>query len=152
MRRCLAGLFLGCVLFSASLAARATGAEGLGLDSLRGRVVYVDFWASWCGPCRESFPWMSDIQKRYGDRGLVVIGVNLDHDPQLATDFVSAYRPPFRIVFDKEARLAEEFHVVGMPASYIIDRNGKTRFRHVGFRTAEREEFEHELQALLAEK
>jgi cytochrome c biogenesis protein CcmG, thiol:disulfide interchange protein DsbE len=126
--------------------------DGLELDALRGRVVYVDFWASWCGPCRESFPWMKEMQQRYGDRGLVVVGINVDQDRELANQFLNAFRPQFRIVFDADAKLAEEFHVAGMPASYFIDRSGKQRFRHVGFRQAQRSEYEQELKSLLAEQ
>jgi thiol-disulfide isomerase/thioredoxin len=152
MVRSLIRCWIVCIAVAGMGAARASTDNALQLDALRGSVVYVDFWASWCGPCRESFPWMTEIQQRYGDRGLVVIGVNLDHDRQLANDFLSTFRPRFRIVFDADAKLAEEFHVVGMPASYFIDRNGKTRFRHVGFRQVQRAEYEQELKTLLAEQ
>jgi thiol-disulfide isomerase/thioredoxin len=146
-RCCLAVAFLG-----ASGAAGASTENALQLDTLRGRVVYVDFWASWCGPCRQSFPWMTEMQQRYGDRGLTVVAVNLDQDRALANEFLNSFRPPFRIVFDNEAKLAEEFHVVGMPSSYFIDRKGNTRFKHIGFRAPERAELEQELQVLLSEK
>jgi thiol-disulfide isomerase/thioredoxin len=152
MVRCWIRRFIAAAAFCAMGAAQASTEDALQLAALRGQVVYVDFWASWCGPCRESFPWMKEMQQRYSDRGLVVVAVNLDHDRELANEFLNTFRPQFRIVFDADAKLAEEFHVVGMPASYFIDRKGKTRFRHVGFRPLERAEYEQELTTLLSEK
>jgi len=131
--------------------ANAATENTLDLHAYQGKVVYVDFWASWCGPCRESFPWLRQVDARYQDKGLVVVGVNLDHDRQLADDFLKFYRPGFLIVFDEAARLADEFHVKGMPASFLIDRNGKVRYQHIGFRMTQHREYEHDVEALLAE-
>ena len=125
--------------------------ESLDLQAYRGKVVYVDFWASWCGPCRESFPWMQTLESRYRDQGLVVLGVNLDHERSLADEFLTAYRPAFRVLFDPDAKLAEHFNVQGMPASFLIDRHGKVRFQHVGFHAGQAGVYEHEVQALLGE-
>jgi cytochrome c biogenesis protein CcmG, thiol:disulfide interchange protein DsbE len=103
------------------------------LDSLRGRVVYVDFWASWCGPCRASFPWMATMQQRYSDRGFTVVAVNLDKDRKAADAFLARYPAGFPVAFDPAGTVAEAYGVPGMPTSYLIGRDGTIRCTHVGF-------------------
>ena len=139
---------------SLTLAAGAQAAQEstIDLQAFKGKVVYVDFWASWCGPCRESFPWMQEVHQRYRDKGLVIVGVNVDQDHRLAEDFLNVFRPQFKVVFDQKAQLAEDFHVKGMPASFFIDRSGKVRYQHIGFRSNERSDYERKLEILLAEK
>jgi peroxiredoxin len=95
---------------------------------------------------------MQQVQDKYRDKGLVIVGVNLDQDHQLAEDFLKVFRPQFKVVFDQKAQLAEDFHVKGMPASFFIDRGGKVRYQHIGFRANERSDYERELETLLAEK
>lgn len=121
----------------------------LDLSPWKGQVVYVDFFASWCGPCKQSFPWMMDVQQRFKDKGFVVLGINVDKDKELADKFLKQFRPTFPIVFDSEGRLAEQMKVEGMPSSLIFDRDGKVRFVHTGFRIDERLVLEDELRSLL---
>ena len=127
-------------------------ADNLNLDAYKGKVVYVDFWASWCGPCRESFPWMKKIQQQYGKDGLVVIAVNVDQEKKLADDFLNEFKPDFKVLFDKEGKLADDFKVSSMPSSYVIDRQGKPRFKHKGFHGKKQAQYESELLGLLNEK
>jgi cytochrome c biogenesis protein CcmG/thiol:disulfide interchange protein DsbE len=136
---------------AAAVTSSAATPETLDLDRYKGKVVLVDFWASWCAPCKESFPWMQEILRRYSERGLVVVAINVDRDRRLAEQFLDAQNPAFPIVFDPQARLAERFKVSGMPASFYIDRSGAVRYRHIGFRANEREDAERELAALLSE-
>jgi cytochrome c biogenesis protein CcmG/thiol:disulfide interchange protein DsbE len=103
------------------------------LDSLRGRVVLVDFWASWCGPCRESFPWMGELQRRLGDKGLTVLAVNLDKRRDLAEEFLAKYAAPFTVAFDAEGRTAELYGVRAMPTSLLLGRDGVVLATHAGF-------------------
>lgn len=103
------------------------------LSDLRGKVVYVDFWASWCAPCRESFPWMSSMADRYGSKGLVVVAVNLDKSRELADAFLEKYPAPFTVAFDPAGKTAEAFHVEAMPMSFIVDRGGTIVYSHEGF-------------------
>ena len=121
----------------------------LDLGKLRGRVVYLDFWASWCGPCRKSFPWMSDMQARYGGQGLSVVAVNLDQDRALADRFLAAYKPGFTVAYDQQGVSAEKYEVKGMPSSYLIDRAGRIHTRHVGFREQEKARLEDEIRTLV---
>lgn len=103
------------------------------LDSLRGRVVLVDFWASWCAPCRRSFPWMSALYDRYSAKGLSIVAINLDKDRAAADEFLAKYHVPFLVAFDPSGKTAEAFKVTAMPSSYLISPSGTLLFSHVGF-------------------
>jgi len=126
-----------------------THADTLNLDQYKGKVVYVDFWASWCGPCRESFPWMKKMQQQYGKDGLVIIAINVDQDKKLADKFLTEFKPEFSVLFDKDGKLAEDFKVSSMPSSYVLDREGKPRFKHKGFHLDKQSQYETELNSLL---
>jgi cytochrome c biogenesis protein CcmG/thiol:disulfide interchange protein DsbE len=103
------------------------------LDSLRGRVVLLDFWASWCGPCRESFPWMADLQRRLDAKGLTVVAVNLDKSRGLADEFLARHPAAFAVAFDPEGRTADAFGVRAMPTSLLLGRDGVIVATHAGF-------------------
>ena len=122
------------------------------LSDYRGKVVYLDFWASWCPPCRASFPWMNDLQKKYEKKGLEIIAVNLDKDRSSIKDFIAATQPQFTIAYDPEGTLAERYEVMGMPSSYLIDRNGKLHSTHIGFREKDKTTLEQQIIQLLEEK
>jgi cytochrome c biogenesis protein CcmG/thiol:disulfide interchange protein DsbE len=110
----------------------------LKLSSLRGKIVYVDYWASWCVPCRRSFPWMNDMQARYRDQGLVIVAISVDMDIVAAKRFLAKTPANFVIAYDPESVTAEALDVPGMPTSFLIDRAGKIVWRHVGFREADK--------------
>jgi thiol-disulfide isomerase/thioredoxin len=144
--RLLLPLALAC--FALTAIAAEPGDE-LGLERMRGKVVLLDFWASWCEPCRHSFPWLNEMQAKYADRGLVVIGVNVDRERADAERFLRDVPAAFRIVYDPAGALATRYDVPGMPSSYVIGPNGDIVGRHIGFRNAARAEREAELQKLL---
>ena len=116
-----------------------------------GKVVVLDFWASWCVPCRRSFPWLNTMHQRYAEKGLVIIGVNLDADVEDAKGFLADYPAEFRIHFDTDAVLAEEYGVEAMPSSFVIGRDGEIRARHLGFKVKQQNEYEAILVEALAE-
>jgi thiol-disulfide isomerase/thioredoxin len=128
-----------------------TPAADLDLAALRGRVVVLDFWASWCVPCRQSFPWLESLHERLGDRGLVVVGVNVDRQRKAADKFLAEHPVTFPVVFDPKGELAKAWDLQGMPTSFLIGRDGTTRTTHVGFRESERDELEAAVVALLDE-
>ncbi|MBT1446003.1 TlpA family protein disulfide reductase [Shewanella sp. JM162201] len=134
-----------------SLEHQVVDAEGkvLNLSDYRGKVVYVDFWASWCGPCRKSFPWMNEMHSRYKDKGLVVLAINLDTDKDDATAFLNDLKPQFVIGYDSEGEVARRFDLQGMPSSFVFDKTGKLVKSHVGFFTERASEYEAELVTLL---
>ena len=127
-------------------------AARLNLDEFKGHVVYVDFWASWCGPCRESFPWMQDIQETYGGKGLKVLAINLDRDRGDAERFLRRFHTTFEIRFDPDGTLARRLHVEGMPTSVLIDKDGTIRFTHVGFRLSDSALYDYEIKRILGEE
>ena len=134
-----AGLTILLALFVSN---STTAASEFDLREFHGKVVVLDFWASWCVPCRRSFPWMNTMQEKYGDDGLVIIGVNLDAKDADAQAFLRETPAQFRIISDPDGTLAREHDVIAMPTSYIFDRNGKLVTRHLGFKVKRQEEYE----------
>ncbi len=155
LRRLLAFLVFTAVLLPAFAAktpelifTSATG-EPLALAALRGKVVYLDYWASWCAPCRQSFPWMEQMQARYGERGLVVLAVNVDRERAEAQRFLAASPVHFRIAYDPNGDSARLMNIKGMPSSFLIGRDGTVISSHIGFRDADRAPREAEIKSLL---
>lgn len=110
-----------------------TRTGSVALDSLRGKVVLVDFWASWCGPCQKSFPWMADVYRRYAGKGLEIVAINLDKGRDAAEDFLRAHPAPFTVAFDPSGSVAKAYKVWGMPTSFLIDPAGRVVLAHSGF-------------------
>jgi thiol-disulfide isomerase/thioredoxin len=124
--------------------------EGKLPDSLKGKIVMVDFWASWCGPCKETFPAMNDLQKKYGDKGLVIIAVNEDEESSDMRDFLKDNPATFVVVRDSKQKLVAGAGIQTMPSSFMLDETGKVRFAHSGFHGAEtRKQYEQEIESLL---
>jgi len=119
------------------------------LESLRGKTVLVDFWASWCGPCRQSFPWMNDLQKRYGDKGLTIVAVNLDKDREFANAFLAEVPASFTVVFDPAGTTAERYKVKAMPTTVLVSADGHVLVTHTGFDARKAPEFEAQIAEAL---
>lgn len=141
---------LACVLLSVTAPALAEEAA-LNLTQYHGKVVIVDFWASWCVPCRRSFPWLNEMHRKYGEEGLVIVGVNLDLERREADQFLQEYPADFQIYFDESKDVANEFEVIAMPSSYLIGRDGEVVKRHFGFKVMKQEEYEAAIIAALRE-
>lgn len=122
------------------------------LKQYKGKVVYVDFWASWCGPCAQSFPFLNKLHQQFKDQGLQIIGVNLDENLDDAKTFLTKIPAEFAISIDDSKQCAEAFAVEAMPSSYIIDRKGLVQHIHLGFREGAAEELQTTIEQLLKAK
>jgi cytochrome c biogenesis protein CcmG, thiol:disulfide interchange protein DsbE len=112
------------------------------LEDFNGKLVYLDFWASWCAPCRQSFPWMNDIEQKYKDRGFSVLAINLDAKASDADKFLAQLPAQFQIAFDPKGMTPKAYGVKGMPTSFLIGQDGKILYQHIGFNHSTREELE----------
>ena len=123
------------------------GAPAHNLQEFKGKVVYMDFWASWCLPCVKSFPFLNELDHDLKEKGLHVIGINLDEKVTDAQEFLAKHPVDFSIVADPSKQCAKGFEVIAMPTSYLIDRKGNIRHIHRGFRSGET----NELRALITQ-
>lgn len=126
----------------------------ISLSAYHGDVIYVDFWASWCGPCRDSFPFMNELHDQYAEGGLKVIAINLDSKISAARAFITdpaspGHNPRFTIAYNSSGDVAEAYKVRGMPSSYVIDRDGNIAYTHLGFNQKDRAEIEAKIKTLL---
>jgi thiol-disulfide isomerase/thioredoxin len=124
--------------------------EPVALDKLRGKVVYVDFWASWCGPCRRSFPWMNEMQQKYGASGFTVVAINVDKKRSDAERFLVQNPANFTVVYDEAGATPAAYGVKGMPSSYLVDARGNVTFVERGFLDESKAELESRVAALVA--
>jgi thiol-disulfide isomerase/thioredoxin len=123
------------------------------LPETSGKVVFVDFWASWCAPCKASFPAYSKLGSDYAGRGLVIVAVSVDDSPDAYAAFVARMRPAFATVEDAQHKLVGAVQVPTMPTCYLVDRAGRVRFMHAGFHGGETErELRSEIESLLGER
>ncbi len=123
------------------------------LPEVEGRVLLVDFWGSWCAPCKASFPAFARLHEEFGVQGLVVVAVSVDEKPAAFAAFVKKLNPPFATVRDATHKLASAVQVPAMPTTYVVDRTGRVRFVHRGFHGASTErELRLQIGALLAER
>ncbi len=134
-----------CAETSAPAISFQTANGQLDLQTLKGKTVYIDFWASWCIPCRKSFPWMNKMQQRYKNKDLLILAVNLDKDKSLVEKFLKAYPANFIVAYDPEGKSAELFGVKGMPHSFLINRHGKIVSSHIGFRSKDAKKLEQNI-------
>lgn len=121
-------------------------------DQLHGKVVVIDFWASWCGPCRKSFPWFNQMQQKYQQQGLVVLAVNEDEERADADKFLLQFPAQFAVLFDVAGEVASQYQLQGMPTTLLLDRQGRVRFTHAGFFESKTASYEQEIQQLLQEE
>ena len=127
--------------------------EGRLPDSLQGKVILVDFWASWCVPCNVSFPALNEIHNHYSPQGLIIIGINVDKNRSDMKAFLNKRLARFTILRDTGQKMVESLAIETMPTSYLIDTEGRVRFIHTGYRGAEtKKQYYEEIEGLLKSK
>ena len=131
---------------------RAETAPEFDMQKYAGKVVLVDFWASWCSPCRQSFPWMNEMQAKYGPKGFVVVGVNLDSKREDADKFLAQTPAKFTLAFDPKGDSPKTYAIKGMPTSVLIGADGKVIQQHSGFRDDERGTLEAAIASALGSR
>ncbi len=119
------------------------------LSDYRGQIIYLDFWASWCQPCRKSFSWMNKMQSLYGKENFKVIAINLDESRKKADRFLQQIPANFEVAFDPAGNTAESYNVKAMPSSYIIDKNGNVVHANLGFRGKDEKKLEAQIRGLI---
>lgn len=127
------------------------GGAPIALESFRGKIVLLDFWASWCGPCRAAMPAYQVLHERYAARGFSVLAVNLDEAPADGRAFLARVAVNYPIASDPQGSSAEQYRLTGMPTALLIDRRGEVRRRWVGFKDEELPALRRDIEALLAE-
>ena len=155
-------LLLACAVGSASAAVQlssnapdftlksASGAN-LRLQEQRGQVVLVNFWATWCGPCRQEMPHLNRIYDKYKSAGFVLLGVNIDDDPRAAADLAAKLGVKFPVLLDSDKKVSRAYDLSAMPATLLIDRDGRVRHIHRGYRDGVEKTYEEQVRNLLKE-
>ncbi len=139
--------------FPAFAPAGVVALSGAAAPDTTGKVLLVDFWASWCAPCKASFPTLAKLHTAFAPRGFVLAAVSIDEKPAAAAAFAKKLSPPFAPLHDREQKLVQQVVVPTMPTSYLVDRTGKVRFIHEGFHgDATETQLRREIETLLAEK
>jgi len=128
----------------------ANGKGKVDLASLKGKVVIVDFWATWCDPCKESFPTLQDLYTKYQGSGVALVAFSQDDENQGIAEFGQAHGAvKFPLAWDNGKTIAGQYHPPGMPSSFIIDKNGIVRFVHKGYHAGDSAELEKEIKSLM---
>lgn len=130
--------------------ASASG-KNIKLSELRGEVVMVNFWASWCGPCREELPLLDALYQQYRDYGFTLLGVNVDENRGAADKLLEQIPVSFPVLYDPTSAVSELYQVDAMPSTILIDRDGNLRYLHRGYKPGYEDQYDAEVKALVLE-
>ena len=130
---------------------KSLSGKNLKLSEHTGDVVMLNFWASWCGPCRKEMPLMNDLYNKYEKLGFVILGVNVEQELQLAKSFLSDTPVDFPILFDSSNKVSKAYDVIAMPTTVMIDRNGKVRYIHKGYKAGDEKKYKKMVKKLIRE-
>ena len=125
--------------------------NAVSLKDFHGEVVMINFWASWCIPCRHEMPFLEKLYQRYKDLGFTIIGVNVEEDPQMAHTMLKKIPVSFPILFDQQNNVSKLYQVSGMPTTILIDKSGNKRFEHKGYLPGTEETYKKQVKALILE-
>jgi peroxiredoxin len=125
--------------------------DTVSLEQLKGKVVMLNFWASWCGPCRTEMPLLDQMHKRYSSLGFTLIGVNVEANTKDAERWLAETPVSFPVLFDRDSKVSKMYEVSAMPSTVFIDRKGNVRYLHRGYKTGDESEYLNQIRALLKE-
>jgi len=129
----------------------SSGSKDMSLSDLKGQVVLINFWASWCGPCRQEMPVLEQLYKKYKAAGFALLGVNVEPKTADAVGFLKSTPVSFPILFDTDSKVSKLYEVSGMPSTVILDRSGKVRYVHHGYKPGEESEYLDQIRTLVRE-
>jgi thiol-disulfide isomerase/thioredoxin len=124
---------------------------GLKLNDYKGKVVLIDFWATWCGPCQKSMPFFNSLRNERQKDGFEIIAINIDEDQEIARQFLLSHPVDYPTAFDPGGECPKSYQVKAMPSSYLIDKTGKVRYIHLGYRDSDQAVLREHIQTLLVE-
>ncbi|MGS2723066.1 TlpA disulfide reductase family protein [Porticoccus sp. GXU_MW_L64] len=130
---------------------KSNSGDNLRLAEQRGSVVMLNFWASWCGPCKQEMPLLDDLYKRYSRAGFTILGVNVERDPEDAKRVLRDIPVSFPVLFDTESSVSKAYDVSAMPTTVMIDRDGNIRHLHKGFKPGYENEYRKQIKQLIRE-
>ena len=160
------GMMLACLLaFGFAGAAGAASMQGpapdftlksltgknLKLSEMAGNVVLINFWASWCGPCREEMPLLNDLHNKYAPLGFTVLGVNVEEDARNARGFLKNFPVDFPILLDSNNQVSKQYNVIAMPTTVMVDRDGNVRYLHKGYKSGDEKKYIKMVKKLVRE-
>jgi peroxiredoxin len=130
---------------------KSSNGANIKLSELRGQVVMINFWASWCGPCRQEMPLLDQLYQRYQPMGFTLLGVNVEEDSRAADKVLKEIPVSFPVLYDKKNQVSESYQVRAMPSTFLIDRDGKVRYLHKGYQPGYEEEYQQQIRELVKE-
>ena len=130
---------------------KSLSGKNLKLSEMTGNVVLINFWASWCGPCREEMPLLNALHKKYEPLGFTVLGVNVEEQTDLARGFLNDFPVDFPVLLDKKNEVSKLYNVIAMPTTVVVDRDGNMRFIHKGYKRGDEEKYRKMVKKLVRE-
>jgi len=130
---------------------KSNSGDNLKLSELRGEVVLINFWASWCGPCRQEMPILSELHDKYKDMGFTVLGVNVEGNSAQARKLLKEIPVSFPVLFDNDSTVSREYDVVAMPSTVLVDRSGNVRYLHKGYKPGLENTYIEQVRSLITE-
>lgn len=130
---------------------KSRSGENIKLSELRGQVVMINFWASWCGPCRQEMPLLDQIYQRYEPMGFTLLGVNVEEDSSAADRVLKEIPVSFPVLYDNKSQVSASYQVRAMPSTVLIDRDGKVRYLHEGYHPGYEDEYQKQVRELIRE-
>jgi len=130
---------------------KSQGGQNLRLSDLRGEVVMINFWASWCGPCRQEMPLLDQLYAQYKPMGFTILGVNVEEDSQKAQELLKSVSVSFPVLFDNQSKVSKLYDVVAMPSTILVDRDGNMRYVQHGYKPGYEQEYQDQIRALIRE-